>query len=261
MAEGRSRRGQGRRVDLHFALPHHERRSDYRQQLGDGHFGWLNLTGSLYGAFGRESEGVFHDGARDIAAGFAAFEASVDRDWLRWRLSLLWTSADRDPYDGSANGYDAVFENPIFAGADTSFWIRQPVPLIGGGGVALSTRNGMIADLRSSKDHGQSNFANPGTQLAGLGADLDLLPELRVSFNANHLWFGDTRVLEIARQQAGIARDIGWDLSVATIWRPFFSQNVVVRLSGAWLLPGAGFEALYPGQTPYSVLANVILAY
>ncbi len=30
-------------------------------------------------------------------------------------------------------GFDAIFENPLFAGADTSFWIRQPMPLIGGG--------------------------------------------------------------------------------------------------------------------------------
>ena len=40
---------------------------------------------------------------------------------------------DDDPYDQKAGGFDAIFENPLFAGADTSFWIRQPVPLIGGG--------------------------------------------------------------------------------------------------------------------------------
>jgi hypothetical protein len=228
---------------------------------GDGHFGRLNLTSSLYGAFGTESGGPFRDSKGDIRAAFAAVEASMDFDWTRARASLLWGSGENDPFDDEANGFDAVFENPIFAGADTSFWIRQPVPLIGGGVVALSARNGVLNSLRHSKEHGQSNFTNPGIRLAGLGADFDLLPSVRLSANANHLWFDDTAVLEAARNQGGIDSDIGWDLSTAVIWRPFQQQNVVVRVSGAMLLPGEGFEQLFPDDTPYSVLTNVILTY
>lgn len=228
---------------------------------GDGHFGRLNLTASGYLAVGRQNRGLFVERAQDILAGFAAAEASVDYSWTRLRLSLLWASGDPDPFDGTANGFDAVFENPIFAGADTSFWIRQGVPLIGGGGVALSTRNGVLNNLRSSKEHGQSNFDNPGVALAGLGADFDLLPELRLSGNANYLWFDDTATLEVARNQAPIARAIGTDLSLALIWRPFMSQNIVFRLSGATLLPGRGFRELYPDQSAYSVLANLVLTY
>lgn len=228
---------------------------------GDGHFGRDNLTVSAYVATGREDRGVFRDAARDILAGFVAAEWSRDYDWIRARVSALWASGDDDPYDDSANGFDAVFENPIFAGADTSFWIRQAVPLIGGGGVALSTRNGVLNNLRSSKEHGQSNFSNPGTGLVGLGADFDLLPTLRLSTNFNHLWFADTTVLEVARNQGGIARDIGWDLSAALIWRPFMSQNAVLRLSYAELFPGAGFRALFPDHDAYSLLANVVFTY
>ena len=233
----------------------------YAGYNGDGHFGRLNLTSSFYWAFGQESSAPFRDTPGDIAAAFAAVEASLDFDWTRARASLLWASGEDDPFDDEANGFDAVFENPIFAGADTSFWIRQPVPLVGGGVVALSARNGVLNSLRHSKEHGQSNFANPGTRLAGVGADFDLMPELRVSVNANHLWFDDTTVLEVARNQGGIDADIGWDLSAALIWRPFMQQNVVVRLSGAMLLPGAGFDDLFPDETPYSVLTNVILTY
>lgn len=228
---------------------------------GDGHFGRLNLTGSVYGAFGEESSGPFRDAPGNIRAAFAALEASMDFDWTRLRASLLWGSGENDPFDDEANGFDAVFENPIFAGADTSFWIRQSVPLVGGGGVGVSARNGVLNSLRHSKEHGQSNFSNPGVQLAGLGSDHDLLPQLRLSFNANHLWFDRTAVLETARNQGGIAREIGWDLSTALIWRPFMQQNIVLRLSGAMLLPGRGYEDLFPNQTPYSVLANLILSY
>ena len=39
------------------------------------------------------------------------------------------------------------------------------------------------------------------------------------------------------------------------------SQNIIVRLSAAGLLPGDGFEALFGDDKQYSVLANVIFAY
>ncbi|MGB0956235.1 MAG: hypothetical protein ACPGZP_09585, partial [Panacagrimonas sp.] len=191
----------------------------------------------------------------------AAAEASIDQNWIRYRLSALYSSGDDDPYDDEANGFDTIFENPIFAGADTSYWHRQSVPLIGGGIVGLSTRNGILNSLRSGKEHGQSNFANPGTILIGVGADFDILPELRLSTNFNHLWFDDTTTVEVARNQSNIDRAIGWDLSTALIYRPFFQQNVVFRLSGAILLPGDGFKDLYPDEDAYSVLANLILTY
>jgi hypothetical protein len=135
------------------------------------------------------------------------------------------------------------------------------VPLVGGGVVALSARNGVLNSLRHSKEHGQSNFANPGIRLAGLGADFDLTPELRLSVNGNHLWFDDTAVLEAARNQGAIDEAIGWDLSAALIWRPFMQQNIVVRLSAATLRPADGFKQLFPGDTPYSILTNVVLTY
>lgn len=229
---------------------------------GDGHIGRLNLSVSTYLAAGEQSRGVFAASETQILAGFAAAEVSIDQDWRRWRLSALWASGDRNPFDGRASGYDAIFENPIFAGADTSFWIRQPLPLIGGGGVVLSGRNGVLNSLRSSKEQGQSNFTNPGTVLLGAGADFDLMPQLRLSTNLNHLWFEQTAVLQVARNQGGIDRDIGWDLSAALIWRPWFSQNIVLRLSAAMLAPGRGYEALFlEDETPISVLGNFVFTY
>ena len=98
--------------------------------------------------------------------------------------------------------------------------------------------------------------------LIGVGADFDITPESRVSFNLNQLWFDNTAVLEVARNQAPIDKEIGTDLSVAWIWRPFMTQNVVVRLSGALLEPGSGLEDLYGERDPfYTVLGNVILTY
>lgn len=233
----------------------------YLGYSGDGHFGPLNLTTSVYYAFGEEQPGLFVDEEVEIGALFAAAEFSMDFDWIRPRLSLLYGSGDDDPFDDRATGFDAIFENPQFAGADTSYWIRQAVPLIGGGRVALSGRNGVLASLRSSKEEGQSNFTNPGVLLAGLGADLDVLPTLRLSINANTLYFDDAAVLEVARAQGGVDRHIGYDLSASLTWRPLMSQNIVVRASYATLLAGDGFEALFPNEDPGYFLLNAVLAY
>jgi hypothetical protein len=228
---------------------------------GDGHFGRINLTSSIYYALGKESPGTFVAADTDISALFAAAELSMDFDWVRARVSLLYGSADKDPFDRKATGFDAILENPQFAGSDTSYWIRQPVPLVGGGRVSLSGRNGVLNSLRSSKDEGQSNFTNPGVLLVGVGADLDILPTLRVSLNGNTLFFGDTAVLEVARNQAGIPKHIGYDLSAAMIWRPLLSQHTVVRASYSKLLAGKGFDALFPHSNPGYILLNAAFTY
>lgn len=229
---------------------------------GDGHFGRLNLTSSAYFVFGDQDQGVLHPGPVDVRAFFAAAEASWDFDWRRVRVSALYASADDDPFDDVETGFDAVFENPLFAGgADTNFWTRQSVPLIGGGIVGISGRNGQLNSLRSSLAEGQSNFANPGTVLIGAGVDLDVSPQWRVSLNANQLWFADSSVVEVYRNQGSIDEELGTDVSLATIWRPFATQNVILRGSAAALLPGKGYERLYGDETGYSVLFNLILTY
>ncbi|MGE0358194.1 MAG: hypothetical protein AB7P08_14915 [Burkholderiales bacterium] len=231
---------------------------------GDGHFGRWNLQASLYAALGRDERHPLAGRAQDIRAAFAAAELSRDFSWLRLRLSALAASGDRDPFDGKATGFDAIFENPQFAGADTSFWIRQAVPLVGGGGVALSGRNGVLPSLRSSKDQGQSNFVNPGLLLLGAGADADLTPQLRAIANVSYLRFQDTTVLGVLRNQSPPDREIGWDVSAAVQYRPFMSQNVVLNASAAALLPGRGLKQLYDEDRrgpQYSILVNLLLTY
>ena len=232
----------------------------------DGRIGRINLTASAYAALGEDRDSFFTGEKADIRAYFGPAELSYDKDWMRFRLSGAYASGDGDPFDGKEGGYDAVFENPVFAGADTSYWIRQTIPFAGGGrAVSVNGRNGILNSLRSSKEQGQSNFNNPGLILTGAGADFDLTPELRVSANANHLWFENTATLETLRNEGSIPKDIGWDLSTAAIWRPKATQNIVFRLSAAALVSGDGFRDLFDslggGSTYYSILANAILTY
>jgi hypothetical protein len=242
----------------------HDYRVAYLGYSGDGHLGRWNLTASLYAAVGRDERHPLAQRSQSIRAGLAAAELSRDFSWVRLRLNALFQSGDRDPFDARATGFDAILENPQFAGADTSFWIRQAVPLIGGGGVALSGRNGVLASLRSSKDQGQSNFVNPGLMLLGAGADADLTPEVRMIGNVSYLRFAYTEVLGVLRNQAPPSREIGWDLSAALQWRPFMSQNLILNASAAVLLPGRGLKQLYDeGQRgpQYSMLVNLLATF
>ena len=242
----------------------HKYRVTYLGLNGDGHFGRWNTTASLYYAIGRDDRNPLSGKPADISAFFGAAEVSRDFDWIRVRGTALFASGDKDPFDDKEHGFDAILENPQIAGADTSFWIRQAVPLIGGGGVALSGRNGVLASLRSSKDQGQSNFVNPGVALLGIGADLDLSPRWRLVGNLNQLWFANTTVLSVLRNQGNIDRNLGTDLSAAVQFRPLFTQNIVLNASAAALFPGKGLKQLYDvesGKTQYSVLFNVLLTF
>jgi hypothetical protein len=242
----------------------HDYTVGYLGYSGDGHLGRWNLSTSLYAALGRDERNPLAQRAQSIRAGFGAAEVSRDFSWVRLRLNALAQSGDRDPFDGKATGFDAILENPQFAGADTSFWVRQAVPLVGGGGVSLSGRNGVLASLRSSKDQGQSNFVNPGLLLAGAGVDVDVTPELRAVGNVSYLRFVNTEVLGVLRNQAPPSKEIGVDVSAAVQWRPFMTQNVVLNASAAALLPGKGLKQLYDegNRGPqYSVLVNLVATF
>jgi hypothetical protein len=231
----------------------------------DGHIGPLNLTTSSYLALGQDRNNIFTDKPSNIRSYFFAAEPSVDFDWIRFRLSGLYASGDSDPRGHTETGFDAILENPQFAGADTSYYVRNAIPFVGGGVVSLKGPNGVLLDLRSSKDEGQSNFDNPGTALIGVGTDLDVLPQLRVTANINHIWFATTEVIEALRQQGSVSNDFGWDYSISTIWRPRMTQNIVFRLSGAIFVPGSGFNDLLTtvgrDQAFYSILFNTVLSF
>lgn len=232
----------------------------------DGRIGKLNVSAQAYGAFGEDRNNIFTSKPANIRSYFFAVEPSYDQDWIRYRGAFLFASGDGKPFNNTQAGFDSIFENPIFAGADTSYWIRQTIPFAGGGrAVAINGRNGILNSLRSSKEEGQSNFVNPGTILVGVGADFDITQQFRASVNLNHLWFHKTQVLEALRVEGSIPSDIGFDLSAALIYRPKSTQNLVFRLSGAVLEKGDGFKDLFDnfdGDKRYiSVLFNAILTY
>jgi hypothetical protein len=226
----------------------------------DGHIGKLNLTASLYEALGLEERSEFGVTNTRVQANFAAVELSRDFDWIRVRASGLYASGDSNPFDKSAHGFDGISQSALFAGADSSFFIHQQLPLALSQ-INLKVRDSLFPDLRSAAAPGASNYENPGLRLVGLGADFDFSPAVRLSFDANHLWFDQTATLAAVLGRTLPGRDIGTDLSFDLFYRPLDSQNIILRLTAARLLAAPATQPLTGGNAPFSAFFNLILTY
>jgi hypothetical protein len=233
-------------------------RVSYLGLNADGHAGRLNVAGAAYYARGTAAPSALSGDSR-AQAWFAATELSLDFDWVRPRLSALHASGDGDLQDGKATGFGGLNATPLFAGADSSFFLHQRLPLTAT--IDLKQRDRLFTDLRSADGYSPPSFAGPGLNLLGLGADLDVTPSLRLSLDANRILFAETAAIRALTGNAALSRDVGWDLSLNAFYRPFESQNVIVRLTGSMLDPSAGYRALYNETRPFSFFFSLVLAY
>jgi hypothetical protein len=215
---------------------------------GDGHLGRLNLTHSYYYAFGRDDRNPIAGRGVHISSQMAAVEASVDRDYFRFRGSFFWAQGDKNPTDGKATGFDAIFDDPNFVGGQFSFWNRNGIRLTQTG-VGLVQPNSILPSLRSSKIEGQANFVNPGIFIYNAGVDVEITQRLKAIFNANYLRFHRTESLEYILFQPHFRHEIGWDYSVGVAYRPLLINNVTLTFGAATLKPGHGFRDIYTNAT------------
>ncbi len=227
---------------------------------GDGHIGRLNITHQFYQAFGKDEFNGITGGPVDINAQFAAVELSIDKDWYRPRVGVVYASGDGDPDDDRATGFDAIADNPNIAGGAFSFWVRQGLRLPQTG-IGLDGRNSARPALRSSKSEGQANFVNPGVLIVNAGFDAELTTKMKLITNVNYLRFQKTEVLQRLLFQGDIDRTIGIDLGGGLQWRPALNDNVVVTGGVTALLPGAGYKQLFSDKALYSPFLVVTLTY
>ncbi|CAN5633185.1 hypothetical protein BH10ACI3_BH10ACI3_13920 [soil metagenome] len=215
---------------------------------GDGHIGTINLTNSYYYAFGKDDFNPIAGRKVDISAHMAAVEASIDKNWLRFRTSIFFASGDKNPTDDKANGFDAILDDPNFAGGQFSYWNRQGIRLVSTE-VGLVQGNSLLATLRSSKSEGQANFVNPGVIIFNAGVDAELTQTVKAIFNANYLRFHRTEPLEYVLFQPAIRREIGYDLSLGVVYRPFLINNITITFGGSMFFAGKGFKDIYTDQS------------
>jgi hypothetical protein len=222
----------------------HSIKVGYLGLSGDGHIGRLNLNHSYYYAFGRDDRNPIAGRSVRVKSHMAAVEASVDKDYLRFRGSFFWASGDINPTDAKATGFDAIFDDPNFVGGQFSFWNRQGIRLTQTN-VGLVQPNSILPSLRSSKIQGQANFVNPGIFIYNAGVDVEVTQRLKAVFNVNYLRFHRTESLEYVLFQSRIRKDIGFDYSLGVAYRPLLINNLTFTFGAALLQPGRGFRDIY----------------
>jgi hypothetical protein len=234
----------------------HSVRAFYYGLTGDGHFGKLNITHAFYQVLGHDNFNEIAGRRVDINAQMAAVELSLDKDWLRYRLSFFYASGDKDPRDGSARGFDTIFDNPNFAGGFFSFWDREGIRLTSTG-VGLMSPDSLVPDLRTSKEEGQANFVNPGLFLYNAGVDIDVTPKLRAFINLNLLRFARTDPLDLLLFQSNVHAGIGADTGIGFAYRPPLSENMVITGGINALVPFQGLRDISTDRILFSVFTNV----
>ena len=99
----------------------------------------INVNHAFYEALGTDSLNPIAGRPVTINAQMAAAEVSVDKDWVRYKVSTFYASGDGNPRDGRATGFDTIVDDPSFAGGIFSFWDREELRLPGTG-IALTSR-------------------------------------------------------------------------------------------------------------------------
>jgi hypothetical protein len=244
------------RVIFDNQIKTHDIHAAYLGWTGDGHIGRINLTNAFYQALGTDSFNPLAGRPVTINAQMAAVEASVDKDWIRFKGSLFYASGSANPESGHAHGFDAIEDFPEFAGGIFSLWNREGIRLTGTD-VGLTSPDSLLPSLRSDKDEGQANFVNPGIFLANLGTDFDLTPKLRGFVNVNYLRFMRTEPLELLLFQSPIHHSIGVDSSIGVRYRPPLTENISITAGAAALVPGQGLRDIYTGKMMFSLFSDI----
>lgn len=222
----------------------HDVHAYYVGWTGEGHIEWLNISHAFYQVFGTDEHNGLAGRRADINAQMAALELSMDRDWLRPKLTFFYASGDDDAEDGKATGFDSILDNPNFIGGPFSFWVRQGFNL-GGTLLALKQPGSLLPNLRTSKTQGQANFVNPGIFIFGAGLEAELTPKWRAVFHANYLRFAEVSPLRVALHDDRIRNEIGWELNLGFTYRPLLTDNIVILAGVGVLIPGSGFRDIY----------------
>jgi hypothetical protein len=237
----------------------HEIKAYYAGWTGDGHLGGINITHAFYQVFGNDSFNPFANRDITLNAQMAALELSVDDDWMRFKVSGFYASGDSDPEDDVGKGFDAIIDQPFFAGGPFSYWNSQRIGLQG---VGLVQKSSFLPSLRSSKTEGQGNFVNPGLLLANVGYDAEISQKLKAILNVNYFRFVNTAVLQNFLNQPRIHKQIGLDYSLGIIYRPFLNNNAIFTFGVAVLSPMAGFKDIYEtSDLQFSSFASLVFTY
>jgi hypothetical protein len=162
---------------------------------------------------------------------------ALDVDWRRYRIAGLYASGDPNSFDASANGFDAIIDQPFFAGGPFSYWNVQGIGLLG---TRLTNKLSPLPDLTPSKFEGQANFVNPGILIANAAFDAEITPKIKIDSECKLSTFRNLINSTIPKSTQFVMTSA---LTIATLYRPFL--NNAISLSATGLYPLGGFQDIY----------------
>lgn len=236
----------------------------YLEFAAEGVIGPYGVSGAFIQAVGHDEANPFARRAIDANAQFAALEVTRPTNWYTPRFSILYASGDSDPTDGTGRGFDAIFDNPNFAGANFAFFNREQ---LNSRGLRLTNFNSFLPNLRT-KAFDPMNFVNPGLFMLTGGIDTVITTKVNAFVNYNAYWFVEPAALEEAVRikngglDLNIDRELGQDITLGIQYRPLIINNVVFTFGSTGFFQGDGLQALSDSsKTLYTHFANAVFVY
>jgi hypothetical protein len=216
------------------------------QLAAEGVVGEYEISAAFIQALGHDSANPIAGRAVDVNAQFAALEITRPTDWYVPRFSVLYASGDGNPTDGTGRGFDAIFDNPDFGGANFAYLNREQM---NARGLRLSNFNSFLPNLRT-KAFDPSNFVNPGILVLTAGIDTVLTTRATAFFNYNWYRFNEPAALEegVRLRNGGLNLDvrhfIGADYTIGVVYKPVIIDNLVFTFGTTLFVPGTGLTDL-----------------
>jgi len=222
-----------------------------------GRINRFEYAGAFIQALGQDKANPIAGRSVNVNAQLAALQVTMPMDWLRPKVAALYASGDSNPNDGTATGFDGIFDNPNFAGGGFSYLQRSAINV---GGAQVSNTFSFYPNLRN-KAAAPSNFVNPGAVILNTGFDARITARLQGQVNLNYYQFVHTQVLEqLAGQQIG--KKIGIEANFGLIYKPLIVDNVIITGGFSFLDPGAGITDLTNDSSLlYTAFSSVTLVY
>ena len=248
---------------LNATSAQHEVNVEYLELAAQGVIGGFGVSGAFIQALGRDEMNPIAQRAVDVNAQFAALEVTRPTDWYTPRVSIMYESGAKNPRGGTATGFDAVSDNPNFAGNNFSYLGREQEQ---GRGIQIKNFNSFTPNLRN-RFFDAENFVNPGLLALTAGFDTTLTTQVNAFFNYNYFQFVQPAAIEAAIAEKGggnlsIAKDLGQDITLGVNYRPLIVNNVTCNIGTTGFFQGKGFQAISGNNAVlFTHFANLVLVY
>ncbi len=209
----------------------HSIRADYFGWAGDGHIGRFNIDHAFYQVLGHDSLNPLAGQRVDINAQFAAVEISYDRDWIRFRISGIYSSGDDNPRDHTARGFDSIdrLARPSPAASSASSIAKASASPAPASPSPPPTASSPTSALQQERGPIQLRQPRPRT-LVNAGVDFDITPKLRGFGNVSELPLHPHPTAATACSFKGRVRStLGTDFAIGATYRPQLSENIILH--------------------------------